>query len=110
MKHVSWLDNDLNGKRWFACGAIALGLLGCASGEAAQKPAAHPSAAAAPAAAAQPAVAAKPTICDVGNTEAEVADEILAQSGRGLVWLVVPGPDRKERAKRGGAEVKAARA
>lgn len=85
-------------------------MLGCASGEAAQKPAAHPAAEPAPAASAQAAAPAKPTICGVGNTEAEVADEVLAQSGRGLVWLVVPGPDRKERAKRGGAEVKAARA
>jgi hypothetical protein len=97
---------------------LALCLLACASDQAAQKPAEHPSsAAAAPAApsastaSAQP--AAKPTLCDVGNSESEVSEEVLARSGRGLLWLVVPdrsNPDVKAAIKRGADEVRSARA
>jgi hypothetical protein len=73
------------------------------------RPAAAPSqASAAPAPASRP-----PQICDAGATETEVSDEILARSGRGLLWLVLPeGPDadRKNIVKRGADEVRSARA
>jgi hypothetical protein len=89
----------------------------CASDHAARKPDATPApVATAPAASAQAqpqAAPAKPAICDTGNTEREVAEEILSRSGRGLLWLVVPDrsdPDVKAVMKRGAAEVKSARA
>jgi hypothetical protein len=94
-------------------------ILGCAGEQAARKPDAAPSAGAAaarqaaPTAAAAPAAGAKLLICDAGNTEAEVADEILSRSGRGLLWLVVPdrsNPDELTVIKRGAEEVKGARA
>lgn len=97
-------------------GAILVTSLGCASGQSAQKPTstAQTAVPAAPAAPAQAQAApAKPTICDVGNSEHEVADEVLSRSGRGLLWLVVPdrnNPDVKAQIKRGADEVKSARA
>ena len=100
-----------------ATSAIVLCMIGCASGQSARKPDAPPTQTAGPAApvaAAQAQAApAKPTICDVGNDEHEVADEILSRSGRGLLWLIVPGrrdPDMKAVVKRGADEVKSARA
>ena len=38
-----------------------------------------------------------PAICGIG-TESEVADEILARSGRGLLWLIMPGEVRPQEA------------
>jgi hypothetical protein len=91
-------------------------LAACASGQSAQKPPATAQTAV-PAGQTGPAQAqaapAKPTICDVGNSEHEVADEVLSRSGRGLLWLVVPdrnNPDVKAQIKRGADEVKSARA
>jgi hypothetical protein len=103
--------------------AVALALGICAHGCAAQqpKPAEHapPPAGAqvdaapdAPPQAAAPA-AAKPQICDAGTSESEVSEEILARSGRGLLWLVVPDrndPDVKASRARGADEVRSARA
>ncbi|MDH5673483.1 MAG: TRAP transporter TatT component family protein [Myxococcales bacterium] len=66
-----------------------------------------------PAAAAEPAPAAAVAklICEVGESEREVADEILARSGNGLLWLVMPDEQgRAERSRtRGAEEVRAAR-
>jgi hypothetical protein len=55
---------------------------------------------------------ATPRLCDTGDTETEVMDEILARSGRGLLWLVVPDSeaDRKTMIARGAEEVRSARA
>jgi hypothetical protein len=99
-----------------AAAAMVLSVSACASDQAARKPDA-PSAQAATAQAAQapaPLVApVQPAICDAGNTEREVAEQILSRSGRGLLWLVVPDrsdPDVKAVMKRGAAEVKSARA
>lgn len=89
---------------------------GCASDRAARKPDAPPSSTAQAAQVAPPqaaaAASAKLTICDAGNSEHEVANEILSRSGRGLLWLVVPDrsdPDVKTVMKRGATEVKSAR-
>jgi hypothetical protein len=98
---------------------LTLSLAACASDQSAQKPAEHadgtaPAAnATAGGATAATAPAAKPTLCDVGNTEHEVSEEVLARSGRGLLWLVVPDrsdPNVKAELKRGADEVRSARA
>jgi hypothetical protein len=106
---------------WFrglAAAAMVCSVSACAGDHAARKPDAPPANAvatahAAPAQAQPQAAPAKPAICDAGNTEHEVAEEILSRSGRGLLWLVVPDrsdPDVKAVMKRGAAEVKSARA
>jgi hypothetical protein len=101
---------------------LALSLTACASDQSAQKPDEHPSTAAAPTSSASPTAggataapvpAAKPTICDVGNSESEVSEEVLARSGRGLLWLVAPDrsdPSVRAVIKRGADEVRSARA
>jgi hypothetical protein len=101
---------------------LPLALAACASDQSAQKPAEHASSADSPATDASKTAAgataaqtppAKPTLCDVGNTESEVSEEVLARSGRGLLWLVVPDrsdPAVKAVIKRGADEVRSARA
>ncbi|HMI90066.1 MAG TPA: TRAP transporter TatT component family protein [Polyangiales bacterium] len=97
---------------------LAPALAACASDQSAQKPAENPSGTAPAAdttaggATDAQAPAAKPTLCDVGNTESEVSEEVLARSGRGLLWLVVPDrsdPNVKAELKRGADEVRSAR-
>jgi len=93
--------------------------LGCA-GEAVQPSSAAPApptssgaeAALQPGVSAAPPTSAKPTLCGVGTSEGEVMDEVLARSGRGLLWLVTDraDPDRREQIKRGAEEVHSARA
>jgi hypothetical protein len=105
-------------RRRFAL-VLVLALIACAGDKASEKPADHPGAAPATGAnataggaTAAQASTSKPTICDVGNTESEVSEEVLARSGRGLLWLVVPDrsdPNVKEVIKRGAGEVRAAR-
>jgi len=101
---------------------LALSLAACASEQSAQKPAEHANSEDSPAtdasktaggATGAQAPPAKPTLCDVGNTETEVSNEVLARSGRGLLWLVVPDrsdPSVKAVIKRGAEEVRSARA
>lgn len=98
--------------------AFALSLLACGGDQAAEKPA-EPAAgtSATPATAGGETTAAaapaKPTLCDAGNNESEVAEVVLARSGRGLLWLVSSdrsSPDAKAEIARGAEEVRAARA
>lgn len=108
--------------RTLACGALALSGFGCAAEQPARRPTAHPAQDAhaaeddgeRPSGAGEGlAGAAEPLICDAGKTESEVADEILARSGRGLLWLVAPDrgePDGMAVVKRGAEEVRSARA
>jgi hypothetical protein len=107
-------------QRRLALNAIALCVIGCAGQEPARKPDAPPgqpgsdraASTTAPARAATASAEAKPRICGVGNTEAEVSQEILSRSGRGLLWLVVPEraeDDEVEVVRRGAEEVRSAR-
>jgi hypothetical protein len=109
------------GRQWLWCGAVALCVVGCAGDKAAEtsEPAAGTAVGASDASktaggeTAAAAAPSKPTLCDVANTEAEVSEEVLARSGRGLLWLVVrdrSDPNAKEEVKKGADEVKSARA
>jgi hypothetical protein len=102
-------------QRRLALNAIALCAIGCAGPQSARPPDAPPGQPASDRAASTTApagAAAAPRICGVGNTEAEVSQEILSRSGRGLLWLVVPEraeDDELEVVRRGAEEVRSAR-
>jgi len=105
-----------------ALAAIALCVIACAGPQPANKPDAPATQAATRqrdasstsggASAPHSAQAKPPQLCGVGNSEAEVSEEILSRSGRGLLWLVVPDQaedDELEVIKRGAEEVRSAR-